>query len=486
MKYLEAVASLEARVGMPVHRAPSLAPMIQALGELQQQCPELRWSAAKTILVAGTNGKGSTCATLEALLLAAQVGRVGLYTSPHLEEYTERIRLDGKQVSQAHFAALLAGLAARVDCSRLSCFEMLTLMAVWAFYGPQDDDAAAAFCLPPVEWGIFEVGLGGTWDATNAIAHEVAVIAPLGFDHQNLLGHTLNEIAGNKFGIIRPLSGSQVDKTTGGMRVISAPLPPEVLPLARQVQAATGSHWSFAPPACWEVRQGPGEKEHKVGETAAQRQPFTTVSGQVSVQMPQDPRDPCFILHSPWGQAELALVGARAAQNAMLALATFQALGFDPSSQLAALKSVVWPGRMERVLPESLLLPCPLYCSGDHNPAGVQSLIELLEAYAYRTLWLLVGVTAQKDLAGILEPLLQVRGAKVVLTEPPFQPRKLASYPQALRERAVGLEADPLTALQGMARQAGPEDLILVTGSLYLVGFLKKALKKPDPLAKID
>ncbi len=414
LNYTDTVRELESRSIMP-ETAPSLEPMHQGLKKLLS--PAL-FKPKNTIVVAGTNGKGSVCASLEALLRSAGMS-VGLYTSPHLIQTTERIRINGKDISEEEFCCVYQNVSEKTNDLKLTHFEMLTLMAAWCFFADRS----------PVDWAIFEVGLGGLWDATNAIPHETSIITTLGYDHQNLLGNTLQEIAINKFGIIS-------DQNT----VIHSPLPPELSNLAAQVQLKTRSRWI----PCTSY------KTH-------------TKSGT----------NPQFILETQWGSIPLALPGARAALNSSTALTAFSALGFSPENHLKALSPsglIHWPGRMEKITLKNS--PCPVYLSGDHNPDGVKSLLELLPYYSRKTLHILVGIGKDKDHNGILELLNQIPNSQLYLTETPFRGRKLEEYGSWVNQVRIA-ERDPQEALLRVLSYAHPEDLVLVTGSLYLVGHLR-------------
>jgi dihydrofolate synthase/folylpolyglutamate synthase len=409
-------------------RPPTLEPMRRALELLCGAAGSL--DPEKITLVAGTNGKGSVSATLEALLRSAGK-RVGLYTSPHLVETTERIRRDGADLTQEQFLAAYLEIRDIVFEAELSHFETLTLMAVNLFFPratiPQETQ---------VDHAIFEVGLGGAWDATNAIPHRFCVITRLGYDHENLLGKDLAQIAANKFGIIPRLEPARAAQVT------HSPLPPEVRALARQTQAETGSHWRESMPFQLHVHAGT---------------PLT--------------REPVFEIETHAGRAVLALPGLRGAQNTATALTAFEMLGFDPRAHLSALSQVKWPGRMQKAKIQGA--PCPVYLSGDHNPQGVASLLELLRYYPRRHLHLLVGVGKDKDLDGILGPLAGLPDTSLYLTETPFRGRVLEDYGEWLG-RARMSDADPARALQRIFSLASPDDLVVVTGSLYLVGLLSR------------
>ncbi len=416
LDYLEVVKEIESRGVMP-ESAPSLEPMKRALDRI---LPRSAFPPERTIVVAGTNGKGSVCATLEALLLSAGQ-TTGLYTSPHLEETTERIRISGKDISRDDFCEVYTEVLSKTKEIRLSHFEVLTLMAAWIFFSGK--------ITPVVQWAIFEVGLGGLWDATNAIPHQNCIITTLGYDHQNLLGNTLTEITSNKFGIIGPHA-----------HVVHSPLPEEVLPLAEKIKAQTQSRWLEA--------------------------------GAFDLEVSTVNREPQFELKSEWGKAKLALPGNRAAQNTMTALRAFQKLGFRPENHLSALEKVRWPGRMEKIHAPSL--PCPVYLSGDHNPDGIRSLIEILKYFQFRHLYIIVGVGKDKDRDGILGPLFDLERASVFLTETPFKGCLIQNYGPWL-EKAANAHADPMKALHDVRNRANSDDLIVVTGSLYLVGAIRHA-----------
>lgn len=415
--YLEIIRQIENRGIMP-EGPPTLEPMTRGLERL---LPHLKIDPLKTIVVAGTNGKGSVCATLEALFLAAGE-TTGLYTSPHLEETTERIRINGSDISQELFCHAYQVVETKTKDLRLTHFEILTLIAAWVFYSGE--------MIPPPKWCIFEVGLGGTWDATNAIPHQNCVVTSLGFDHENLLGNTLPEIAANKFGIVTPKA-----------IVVHAPLPPEVQPLAAKIQSATQSEWIECVPYQMKV--------------CSKR------------TLPE------FLFQTKWGEAPLALPGLRGAQNSAIAFTLFHRLGFHPKSYLSALKQVKWPGRMEFIsIPSS---PCPVYLSGDHNPSGVQSLLELLPHYPRKHLYVLVGIGKDKNWNDILLKLFSIPDSSIFLTETPFRGCSIQQYGKWL-DHAQSVSPDSLESFKKITEIATAEDMILVTGSLYLVGLLRREL----------
>lgn len=428
LSYEKAVHEIESRGIMP-DRAPSLDNIQAALTRIGYERFALR--PEQVVVVAGTNGKGSVCAALEALTRAAGL-RVGLYTSPHLVETTERFRIAGEDIDRVLFSEAFDRVDRCTADLKLSHFETLTAMAAWIF--------ASGERVAPVDRLILEVGLGGLWDATNAIAHRYCVITPLGLDHQNLLGNSLAEIAMNKFGIVGE-----------GASVVHSPLPSELKPLAQNLARRTHSAW------------------HE-----AAIQPFR-------VERPAREVEPRYWLDTPWGSVENALKGERGALNASVALeACLKFPGWLGQGMVAdqlracvpALSGIRWPGRMQKL--ENVKTPCPIYLSGDHNPQGVRSLLALLQDFTWKRIHLIVGVGRDKDAEGVLAPLFALPGSRVYLTVTPFKGRRLTEYGPWI-ERAQGAFESPLQALNQAIQQAESGDLILVTGSLYLVGEVLRA-----------
>ncbi len=417
LEYLRIITEIEA-LGIMPDRPPGIQTTRDAL---ELVLPSSCWRPDQTVVVAGTNGKGSVCATLETLFLAAGE-TVGLYTSPHLESTTERIRINGVQLTEDQFCQVYREVQARISEVKLTHFEILTVMAAWTFF--------SGTLFPRVDRAIFEVGLGGKWDATNAIPHHHCIITQLGYDHQNLLGNTLTEIASNKFGIIQK-----------GATVVHSPLPDEVAALAGQVQQETASTW-------------------------LQSIPFTD-------RVEQQTREPQFFISTQWGEGQLALAGRRGAENTATALTYFNEAGYNPTLFLSKLKDVNWKGRMEKWT--GTISPCPIYFSGDHNPQGVKSLLRLLPHYKRKHLYIIVGIGKEKDRDQIIAPLFDLSDTSIFLTETPFKGRPLRDYDHWMN-LARGAHAEPLVALKEVFKLACSEDLILITGSLYLVGHLHKLL----------
>jgi dihydrofolate synthase / folylpolyglutamate synthase len=374
----------------------------------------------KVIVVAGTNGKGTTSAALERLLLSAGQ-KTCFYSSPHLVTTAERIRLNGKQISEEDFVKLFLQCKSLIEENELSHFEALTLMAGQYFFSNEWNTNP--------DFVIFEVGLGGLYDATNAFKHKYSVITKLGLDHVNILGRTIEEIAINKFGIV---SKKNI--------VVHHQLPEEVMLLKSRYQKESNSNWV----------------EAEKGELTVKK-----VAGI-----------PTYFISYAELKFEINLPGPRAAENIMTAITLFQILGFDLAPHTSALKSIDWNGRMQRI--SWPRLKCPLYLSGDHNQQGVESLIELLGDFNYSTLHLIAGIGVDKDAEKMLNLFRQLSRVKLYLTETPFKGIALQDYPQSYSQVAMGQNKNVGELLNSIAEHAVEGDLVLVTGSLYLVGEVLK------------
>ncbi len=387
-----------------------VAALLEALGNPQR--------AFRSVHVAGTNGKGSTSAMIESGLRAAGF-HTGLYTSPHLVEPTERIRIGGQAVDAERFAwafEVVHAAAASFE-EHPTYFETVTAMAFVLFREAR------------VEWAVVEVGLGGRLDATNVIQPELAVITPVDFDHEAYLGKSLESIAAEKGGILKP-----------GVRALFAPQRPEA---ARALEEAA---------------------------EAAGVAPLRTERWQVSNLEP-DAFGSRFELASL--EIECRLPGEHQVDNARTAAVALGQLGVPPAAIERGIREARWPGRLERVAewPD-------IFLDGAHNPAGARALARYIERFhAGRRVWLVYGAMRDKavsEMAGILFPL----AAEVILTAP-HQPR--AVRPELMREMvehpSVRVAPDPAAALAALG-EASPADVAFVTGSLFLVGETRALLVK--------
>jgi dihydrofolate synthase/folylpolyglutamate synthase len=360
--------------------------------------------------VAGTNGKGSTCA-MAAQALREAGHRTGLYTSPHLVHFNERIALDGEAIADAELARLVAEI--RRACpwhdagegERLTYFEFATLLGLLHFA----ERAADAVVL--------EVGLGGRFDATNAVAPLVCAVSRIGLDHVELLGGTVDAIAREKAGIFK----------RGVPAVVAHAQPPQAMSALREEAARRGAALTVAAPA-WE---GP-----------------------------------------------VALAGAHQRGNAALAAEALRALDRAgvavPADAIArGIASARWPGRLEEVA--GVLL------DGAHNPDGAAALAAALaELRPGRPVELVFGVLADKDHEGMLRALAPaVRGLHRVAPRSP-RARPPASY-RALAASLVARDDEHASAADALAcarRAAGAGGVVCVAGSLYLVGEARDLLAR--------
>ncbi len=398
MQYNQVIQYLESLTIMPK--------TMPGLEKIRSAVTSKNWFASldpkKIITIAGTNGKGTTAAALEALLLSAGK-KVGLYTSPHLVNTTERIRVNGVDISRDSFVKLFLDNKATIEKDELSHFESLTLMAADYFFTQN------------LDYVIFEVGLGGVFDATNIFPNHYAVITKIGLDHENILGNNIIDIAKNKFGIIKP-----------GAVVIHHQLDTQLNGLIEETRLKTNSTW--------------------ISGASSQGKSFET-----------------------------NLIGPRAQENISTAVKVFEQLGFDIDKQKGALKNVNWQGRMQQIGWPGI--SCPVYLSGDHNPQGIESLIDILKSLPYENLHLIVGIGVDKSDDEMLKQLLTLPNIKLYLTETPFKGRKVDNYPDFAKQASLMSDRDGISLLNKIKPQL--EDLVVVTGSLYLVGnILKEKISK--------
>ena len=400
--------------------------------------PERRFPA---VLIAGTNGKGSTAATLASILQASGV-RTGMYTSPHLIRINERIRINGEEISDDEFA-LLHDMVDRT-AERLvgegelpwhpSFFEMLTAIAFEYFSRKRVDVA------------VLEVGMGGRLDATNVIEPQISIITDISLDHQKFLGNTVTEIAREKAGIIR----------RGGV-VVTLPQQPQandvigntILDLeARAVNAVP-----YVPPVA------PGT-EYRVTSGG---------SGRAIFRYPLEVMGERILVETP-------LLGRHQLRNVALAIAAAEELsmrGFAITAESIerGIRETHWPGRFQVIPPAN---GAPKYVLDvAHNPAGAWALRSTLSgAYEDRPLTFVFGAMRDKAIGEIAEILFPL--AERVIATRADNPRSATS--EEIREAAVhtsvAVEEAPnvAAALERARIWAGPNGVVVVTGSIYIVG----------------
>lgn len=384
--------------------------------------------------VAGTNGKGSTCAFLRAAIEAAGL-TAHVYSSPHLVRFNERIRLAGKLIEDDALAALLEEVLDAGGDIGASFFEVTTAAAF------------LAFSRTPADACVIEVGLGGRLDATNVIpAPAACAIAQLGIDHQAFLGDTAEVIAGEKAGIAKP----DVPLVTMAYAA----------PVAERIAQVAGDSGSpvFTRGAAWDFEIG-NECLH-----------YRDASGVVETPLP-------------------TLAGPHQPANLALAIATLrhqQRLPLPPAALAAAATSARWPARMQRLAAGPLLdllpLGSQLWLDGGHNEAAAQSVsAALAEVAGERPVHLVLGMLSNKDAAGLLAPFAPLACS---LTAIPVQghahhaPTDLVEAACRLGIASAGIAEGPESALRAIASRA-PSDqtppVVLILGSLYLAGEVLRA-----------
>lgn len=387
--------------------------LLAALGHPERSIPP-------TIHIAGTNGKGSTQAMIRAGLEAGDQ-KVHAYTSPHLARFHERIRLAGELISEPALTALLD------ECVRVNGPDEIT------FFEITTCAAFLAFSRTPADWTLLEVGLGGRLDATNVVENpRLTIITPVSIDHQQYLGETLAEIAGEKAGIIKRgapvIVGPQVDE---GLAVIEARAARMGAPVL-----AFGQHWN-----AFEDRG---------------RLIYQDENGLLDLPLPNLP-------------------GPHQIQNAGAAIAALRALGRDEAACEAAVTRAVWPARMQRLRHGPLVNAAPnveLWLDGGHNPAGGEAVAATLARMPRRETHLICGMLNTKDVTGYMLPLApQVTRLHAVSI--PGEKNTLPAEATRDSARAAGMDAvtagSVAEALAGIAATS-PEARVLICGSLYLAG----------------
>jgi dihydrofolate synthase/folylpolyglutamate synthase len=414
-------------------------------------------AAFPSVLIAGTNGKGSTAATLASILQAAGL-RTGLYTSPHLVSINERIRIDGALISDRDFAEL-HGEVERVAANLVgnsglpwhpSFFEMLTAIAF------------QHLARQKVEIAVLEVGMGGRLDATNVVEPRVSVITDISLDHQKFLGNTIGEIAREKAGIIRP----------GGV-VVTLPQQPEandvigntILSLGAQAVSAV----DYVPP------MSPASAQYPVPGTRKKAQTTEGAAAGNTENRGWFSRYPLLVMcHEIL--IETPLVGRHQLRNVALAVAAAVELGkqgFPVTAQAIerGIRETRWPGRFQVVPPRDGLPEIVFDVA--HNPAGAWALRSTLSSvYEERPLTFVFGAMRDKAIGEIGEILFPL--AERVIVTRAENPR--SATPSEIREAAgrVAVEViaapDVASALEKARALAVPTGLVVVTGSIYIVG----------------
>jgi len=378
-----------------------------------------------TVHIVGTNGKGSAAAFLAAILEQAGY-TTGLFTSPHLISYTERFRINGVDISSEQLGKLIQELLDQATPDD-TFFELTTALAChW-------------FAQNNIQIAVLEAGMGGRSDATAAVPGLATIITPIALDHCQWLGTDLQTIAAEKVGIAAP-----------GTPIISAAQAPEVRNVIEAYCQKNGNHLLLAERDFNATCNGADGSLSYQGPTGTVSGLFPSLNGSYQI-----------------GNAALALAAAEQLSS--------QGFPVLPQAMQQGLTSTRWPGRMELIrLPDGV----ELLLDGAHNPAGAQALAHALAAYSTRKKILVLGMMEDKDLHGVLQPLLQQ--VQQVITVSPLQERAIPAASLADRCRTAGTPAtaaDSVAAgLEAAQAAAKPGDLIIAAGSLFLVGELKALL----------
>ena len=410
LAYLSGLNSTVIHLGLkPVSR------LLGSLGNPHKKYP--------SIIIGGTNGKGSIAAMTASILRMAGL-RVGLYTSPHLIDLRERINVAGRMISPEDMRACIEDVRAHLGMEEVTYFEFLTAMAFLHFWRKQVDVA------------VLEVGMGGRLDATNVVTPVVSVISNICLEHRAYLGNSLEEIAREKAGIIK----------TGGTCVTAAKQK-QVVEVFRRACRAKGAKL---------YRIGSDIKVRRSGE------------GMFSYRG----------IHRYYRGLSCPLRGRHQLENAAAAIAAAEIfavkrVAIDDRAVYQGIAGVHWEGRLE------ILRHAPtLVVDGGHNPAGITVLCRALkEDFSYKRLILVFGVLDDKDYAVMLKKLLPLADS-FIITRPAIgravPPAGLLPFAGRYRKRVRIVDKSD-EALRLALSQAGKDDLVCVTGSLYLIGEVKQA-----------
>jgi len=420
--YLDSLISYERLLHLPERQPYKLERMRRLLEAMGLPKPEQRF-----VQIAGTKGKGSTAAMVEAILLAAGL-RTGLFTSPHLHRVEERIRLEGNPLQPSLFAAAAAAVRSAAERatppgeSSVTYFEALNAMALWAFAKAGSD------------LGILEVGLGGRLDSTSAIEPVAVAITHIGLDHTEVLGPTLAQIASEKAGVIRPRS---------------------IVVCSAQAE----------------------EARKVICRTAAEQAALLFLGGIDFVAEPRDfaPTGTTFSyrgLFEDFERAYLPLIGPHQVENAGTALALCECLRefcgvpLSGEAMLCGLAALRWPARGQILWESPVVL-----VDGAHNPTSAGAL-----ARTIRLLWpeqqvvLVLGTSLDKDLPGIVAALAPICARAVATQSRHPRARPAEEVAQALR--AAGLQTESVGSVEAAVYQAAagmhPNELLCITGSLFV------------------
>ncbi|UHA74364.1 bifunctional folylpolyglutamate synthase/dihydrofolate synthase [Paenibacillus sp. 481] len=389
----------------------------------------------KFIHVAGTNGKGSTCAMLTSALLACGYD-VGTFTSPYIEKFTNRFKYNNEDIPDSTLLRLtneIKPIVEQIAATPLgspTMFEVATAIAIMYY---------ATVAYPDVV--VFETGLGGRLDVTNIVTPIVSIITNIGHDHTDILGDTIEQIAAEKAGIIKP-----------GVPIVSAVEQPEAIEVIRRKAAECSSSLYLMNEQYKVVPHHIVENEQTFTFTG----PFRTME-QVAITM----------------NGAHQLKNAAVVLMALEVLRQYMAFVIDDDTLLAGMHQAAWPGRLEMVshTPRILL-------DGAHNPEGALTLAQALrDTYRYKGLHIMIGMLSTKHHEDVLRHILPLADT-LIFTEPDFRKKMSAMDLSLIAERMLAtaerrphimVESDWREALKRLKEITQPEDLAVVTGTLYLI-----------------
>ncbi len=416
--------------------------LVERLGSPHEQLP--------IVHIAGTKGKGSTGAMIATVLTAAGY-RTGMFSSPHLDRIEERLAIDGEPCSSEEFVELIERIipvVEEMDRSAAACdppefgptyFEITTSAALLHFAQRKVDAA------------VVEVGLGGRLDSTNVCTPRVAVITSISFDHTRQLGNTLDAIAREKAGIIKPgvpvVSGVREDEPRSAIREVCRQRD------CRLIELGVDFDFDYRPPK--NLQRGPA-------------------CGELDFRYTADGSD-------AYARLPLALPGSHQAANAAVAIATLGELGrtgwdVPPEAVRKGLSETVFPARVEVVARRPAIV-----VDGAHNGASIAALADTLrESFSVDRRGLLFAATQEKDVRRMLQHLLddfdEVLFTRYQTNPRAMPPEEVASIARELTGRQYDVVADPSDALAQLRRWAGPDDLICITGSFFIAAELRRQL----------
>jgi len=393
-------------------------------------------SGRKTVHIAGTKGKGSTAAMMSSILVSAGY-RTGLFTSPHLYTWQERIAYNSRPVTKRDFARLMGVVQKHVQAinnqarfGKITTFEALTAMAFQYF-----KDKGAAY-------QVLETGMGGRLDATNVADPDVCILTSISLDHTQVLGNTLAKIAAEKAGIIKP-----------GCTVISAPQQPEALAVIVEQCRLAGSELVLA-----------GKDIH-----------WKRLSGNLNGQtFKVKGRNGSYKLHIP-------LLGDHQMENACLAVAAAEVLrqrGASVTSNhiVRGLSRVEWPARLQVLQQAPLLI-----IDGAHNVYSMKALVESVRRYIpYRKLHVIFGSSGDKDIDGMAKVLTGLAGKVIVTSSGHPRAATTDQLARAFGQNGVSADIHPdiREALSAALTASGDNDLILATGSLFIAAEIGRSFRE--------